>query len=108
MNKIIKSISRPECILSYYVPHYPNLLKKWNSVSIDGYIVNKQELVEFTDNGPLFYHYYTKSKEEYYKRINRGSAFSGNRKFEENIKIIDKDNVLDESLKEFIREHKVV
>ncbi len=75
-NKHIKTICNPRTIFLFKNPHYPIYKKGYYSVSENGDKVEGPFNVGGTVNRMRINHYFTKSKEEYIKKMNRGKADS--------------------------------
>ena len=91
LNHNLKFISKPSATLSIRVPHFPYLIGKKRYVTSYGVVVECGYCDPTPSGGGMFlYHYYTKSKEEYFKRIYKGCVFSGHsQKRIEDVEFID-------------------
>ena len=88
----IKSISKLSNINIYVSPHYPVLLKG-NNYDTRGNIITGPFNDKGSDEIACIHHYYTKSEEEFLKKINRGRAdITEKRSIEELIEIHSKNN----------------
>lgn len=105
MNVLVKSIVIPKAVFSFYIPHYPYLMPRYKALSTNGMIVKGASNV-FTNDGILFFHYYTKSSEEYLSRHKNGNAFTGGLKPVGDLELIDKDNIVDTSLRDYVEKRK--
>lgn len=100
-NKHVKTICNPRNVLFFRNPHFPIYFKGY---SVDE--TGKKVYGPFNDGGTCnklrINHYFTKSKEDYISKMNRGRADSFRKRDMSDFYKHDKNDVYDYNLKEYV------
>ncbi len=94
-NYYIKTICDPMKVLSYATAHNPLYRKGFYNLDEEGNIVEGLKAQEVHFEKVRINHYFSKSKEEYIEKKNRGVADSNNARTMEDFYIHDRNEVID-------------
>ena len=97
-NYLIKCIVNPRFVNCFYGSHYALYfegMKAINSAGKDTYFSNSEPIAT---EDIVLNHYYVKSYEEFKNKVNRGSAFSGNKKEMKLFRAYDRNEIFDDGI----------
>ena len=98
-NKHVKTIINPRKILGYTNAHLPIPLPGYKIVNENYKIIDSPASDSVTVNKIRINHYFTKSKEEFMKKRNRGLADNVGKRSMQEFQIHDKNDVFDDAMK---------
>lgn len=98
-NKHVKTIINPRKILGYTNAHLPIPLPGYKIVNENYKIIDSPASDSVTVNKIRINHYFTKSKEEFMKKRNRGLADNIGKRSMQEFQIHDKNDVFDDAMK---------
>ena len=98
-NIMIKSIVNPRRVDCWWSPHYANYFRDFYSINSDGAKTLNVSSHPIVTDKIVVNHYYVKSLEEFFIKVNRGSACRNyNHKKMEFFKVHDKNEVFDDGI----------
>lgn len=102
-NKNYKTIINPRRVVAYVNPHFPIYKKK-----VYGVTTSLKKVVGFINDGDYsklrINHYFTKSREEYISKMQRGKADKSDKRSMDEFYLHDVNDVYDDSLKKYCKD----
>ena len=106
VNKHTKSIVNPRKVVCIANPHYAIYVENYYAVNVDGKIISNNAMNEDVNDNLRVNHYFTKSKDEFVLKIQRGTADGYPIRSMELFDSHDKNDVYDDSMKLFYENYK--
>lgn len=100
-NKLIKTLCNPRAVDGFLNPHYPYYDRKYYAVDMLLRPINGPYAENDSSMTLRINHYFTKSREEFIKKRNRGMADQLGIRNDSDFKIHDKNDVYDDSMKKY-------
>lgn len=97
-NRHVKMVADPKRVLAFVTPHNPVCYRGYHNMTESGEVLHEPFSKKVSVEKFRVNHYFTKSKEEYMQKMDRGKADSRKKRTMEDFEIHDRNEVFDDDL----------